>query len=98
MLRAYAVKASVARRAPPDLAPVSRAQRLQGPRRAERAAERVTADAGAAARRDRRAEPDLDIQQGHSRLFRPRADAGPAARRARGAPGPAAHPGHRAGG
>src|ERR1700722_6877939 len=72
MLRDYAVKASVARRVANDVAAVSRAERLQGPGRAERAATCVTADPGATARRHRRAEPDLDIRQGHGLVSRPR--------------------------
>src|SRR3984957_17575756 len=98
MLRAYAVKASVARRVTDDVALVSRADRVQGPGRAERPAAGARADADATARGNRRAEPDLDIQQDHGRVFRPQARARPAAGRAPGASGPAPRPGHRAAG
>src|ERR1700722_1754048 len=98
MLRAYAVKASVARRVAHDASLVSRAERLPRTGRAERAATGGQPDPDAAARRHRRAEPDLDIQQDHGRLFRAPADARPIAGRAPGAPGTAHRPGHRAAG
>src|ERR1700722_6395080 len=96
MLRAYAVKASVARRVAHGVASVSRVEPVQRPGRAERPAAADRPDPDAAAHGDRRAEPNLDIQQNPGRVFRAQADARPAAGRAPGAPGPAARPGRRA--